>query len=264
MTCTVCGYAMSAFDSGCPRCAQQKAAPPTQPASEGNWTQPAAAPTQVAPQAPPQGGWTQPGQPQPHQVPPQGHPHQQPQPGYPPAYAQPLPAKKGINPVVIVVLVFFALCSLPIGIAVLTMVGGRVSNTMEEASGAPSTQPTTTSPAATPQVRMGPSFAEADSKMSSRQYQWTEAQQQAYWASIQGTRISWNGEITEVKTENGGSIMLKCNPKTFTFDVTVSLDGTQVDKLSTLSKGQRITIEGILDSHSTFGYTINQGRVSGL
>lgn len=265
MTCTVCGYAMSAFDNDCPRCAQRKVESPTQPAPHGNWTQPASTPTQVAPQAPPQGGWTQPGQSpqaQPYQVPPQGQPYQQP--GYPPANAQPLPAKKGINPVVIVVLVFFALCSLPIGIAVLTMVGGRVNNTFEEASQTPSTQPTTTSPAATPQVRMGPSFAEADSKMSSRQYQWTEAQQQAYWASIQGTRISWSGEITEVKTENGGSIMLKCNPKTFTFDVTVSLDGSQLDKLASLSKGQRITVEGILDSHSAFGYTIKQGKVQGL
>ncbi len=267
MTCTVCGYAMSAFDSGCPRCAQSKAEAPTQPAPQGNWTQPASTPTQVAPQAPPQGGWTQPGQPPqapPYQVPPQGQPYQQPQqPGYPPAYPQPLPAKKGINPVVIVVLVFFALCSLPIIISVLTMVGGRVNNTFENA---PQTTPTqrTTSSTVTPQVRMGPSFGEVDSKMSSRQYEWTEAQQQAYWATVQGTQISWSGEITEVKMENGGSIMLKCNPKTFTFDVSVSLDGSQLDKLAALSKGQRITIVGILNSHSTFGYTIKQGRVTGL
>lgn len=252
MTCSVCGYAMSAFDSSCPRCAQQKEA------------QPASPPTQVAPQAPAQGGWTQPGQPQPYQVPPQGPPHQQPpQPGYPPAYAQPMPPKKGINPVVIVVLVLFALCSLPTVIFTLTLVGSRVNNTFEEAERTPSAQPTTNA-TAEPQARIGPSFAEVDSRMSSRQYEWTEAQQQAYWATVQGTQISWSGEITEVKTENGGSIMLKCNPKTFTFDVTVSLDGTQVDKLAALSKGQRITIVGILNSHSTFGYTIKQGRVSGL
>jgi|GEM_PF-6612325 len=267
MTCTVCGYAMSAFDSGCPRCAQRKAESPTQPAPQGNWTQPASTPTQVAPQAPPQGGWTQPGQPpqgQPYQVPPQGQPYQQPQqPGYPPGYAHPLPAKKGINPVVIVVLVFFALCSLPIAIAVLTMVGNRVSNTFENAPQTTSTQRTTSS-TVTPQVRMGPSFSEVDSKMDDRLTQWTDAQKEAYWATVEGTQVSWSGEVIEVKLDNGGSVSLKCNPKSFASDVMVNLDGSQLNKLPSLSKGQRITIEGVLKDHSMFGYTISQARLPGI
>lgn len=253
MTCSVCGYAMSAFDSSCPRCAQQKEAPPASP------------PTQVAPQAPAQGGWTQPGQPpqaQPYQVPPQGQPHQQPQPGYPPAYAQPVPAKKGINPVIIVVLVLFALCSLPTIIITLTMVGSRVSNTFEKSP--QTTIPQTTNSTATPQVRIGPSFTEVDSKMDDRITQWTDAQKEAYWASVEGTQVTWSGEVIEVKLDDGGTVSLKCNPKTFASDVIVNLDGSQLDKLPSLSKGQRITIVGILKEHSMFGYTISDGRVSGI
>ncbi len=277
MNCTVCGYAMSAFDSGCPRCAQQKGSQPTRPASETNWTQPASPPTQIAPQAPAQGGWTQPGQNagqppqnQPYQAPPaayppppQGYPPQNP--GYPPPYAPPVPTKKGINPVVIVVLVFFALCSVPIVIAVLTMVGNRVSNTFENA---PSTTTVQQAPGSTtitaPQVVNGPSFSEVDSKMDDRLTQWTDAQKEAYWATVEGTRISWSGEVIEVRLDNGGSVSLKCNPKSFASDVMVNLDGSQLDKLPSLSKGQRIIIEGTLNDHSMFGYTITQARVAGL
>lgn len=108
-------------------------------------------------------------------------------------------------------------------------------------------------------VRQGPTFEEADSRMDSRRDGLTEAQKEAYWQSVQGTQVTWAGEVKEV--ESSGRIRLKCNPRTWTSDTTVQLDGTQSGALTGISKGQRLTITGLLDSHSLGGYIISQGRI---
>ena len=90
------------------------------------------------------------------------------------------------------------------------------------------------------------------------------AQKQAYWASVTGTQVTWTGEVTEVRATSGGEILMKCNPETYTFDVTVTLDGSQVDVLPSINKGQRVTVQGILQNHTGSGYSIAQGRVMGI
>jgi hypothetical protein len=92
----------------------------------------------------------------------------------------------------------------------------------------------------------------------------TEAQKQAYWQNVSGTQVTWTGEVVEVSITSGGKITLKCNPKTYTSDTSVTMDGTQVDYLPSIVKGQRITVAGILQSHSTTGYTLSQGRIVAL
>ncbi len=113
-------------------------------------------------------------------------------------------------------------------------------------------------------VRRGPAFHEVDARMDDRLTDLTEAQKQAYWQNVSGTQVTWTGEVVEVSITSGGKITLKCNPKTYTSDTSVTMDGTQVDYLPSIVKGQRITVAGILQSHSTTGYTLSQGRIVAL
>lgn len=239
MICTECGYSMSAFETVCPRCAQREAPVSNPPAG-------------AAQQNVTQGAWPQPGQApaQPPVYPPQGY-----QTPYPVA----VPKKS--NPGLIIAIVVACFLGF-VGLVIIGSLAGKGSR-----SAAPSGQsaaPVEQTPAPQPQVRIGPSFSEVDSKMDDRLTQWTDAQKDAYWATVEGTRVTWTGEVVEVKLDAGGRIILKCNPKTMGSDVTVSMDGSQLDKLPSLNKKQQITIEGILEDHSMFGYTVRQGRVIGL
>jgi len=90
----------------------------------------------------------------------------------------------------------------------------------------------------------------------------TTAQQQFYWQNVSGTQVTWSGEVTEVEISSGGKINLKCNPQTYTSDTVVTLDGTQVDYLPTINKGQHITVTGILQAHSLYGYDLSQGHIT--
>ena len=111
---------------------------------------------------------------------------------------------------------------------------------------------------------VGPSFQQCDAMMDSRRTDLTDAQRDAYWTTVQGTRIKWAGEVTDVQSNNGGEIDLKCNPKSYVTDVRVALDGSQAAQLTTISKGQRVTFEGILNGHGLFGYRITQGQITGI
>lgn len=112
-----------------------------------------------------------------------------------------------------------------------------------------------------PSVSNGPTFQEADSKMDSRISTWTQAQKDAYWATIVGTRVQWSGELLEVRSDRTGSLYVKCNPNSFVGDVNVDLDGTQLNMLASLNKGQRVRFSGLLRGHGVFGYTISNGHV---
>ncbi len=157
-----------------------------------------------------------------------------------------------------------------IGIAVISAISGRAT---APAPVAPMTVavPAPVAPAAPiapvappiPSARQGPSFHEIDSKMDDRLTGWTQAQKQAYWLSVSGTQVTWTGEVKEVEISSGGHLSLKCNPKTWGSDVEVDLDGSQIDSLSNINKAQRVTIKGILQSHSIGGYKISQGQVVG-
>ena len=91
----------------------------------------------------------------------------------------------------------------------------------------------------------------------------TEAQKQAYWQSVTGTQVVWEGQVVDVRLTSGGEITLKCNPQTSTSDVHVIMDGSQMDLLPKINRSQRIRVQGILQGHSMFGYTLSQGRVVG-
>lgn len=109
-------------------------------------------------------------------------------------------------------------------------------------------------------AKTGPPFHELDAVLDQRQGQYTQAQRAAAWKAAQGTWVQWEGEVVECEDTSGGQIELKCNAQTQSYDTVAFLDGTQSDSLSSLTKGSRIVIEGILKSHDEAGYTINQAR----
>lgn len=191
----------------------------------------------------------QPGHPGPGPQPP---PHYPPH-NHPPASPGPVLINNNLFVFLTIILVTLLVGSVSLVLLVRALFGKPPTNNVVQ------TQPTTKV-----LVRPGPAFSEVDAKMDSRLSQWTEAQKQAYWASVQGTQVNWSGEVVEVKLDGGGSITLKCNPNTYSSDVEVKLDGSQLNKLPLLSKGQRITIQGILHAHSVYGYDITQGSVPGL
>jgi hypothetical protein len=100
--------------------------------------------------------------------------------------------------------------------------------------------------------------------MSDRVSLVTAAQKETHWDLVVGQRVAWTGDIWNVKLDGGGYITLRCNPVTFTHDVAVDLDGTQLDKIVTLKVGQTITIYGTLDRHTMSGYRLSNGYVAGL
>ena len=273
MICTECGYSMSAFETACPRCTQREAPASNPPAggaqqnvTQGAWPPPGGFPTQppppnTPPPHAPQGPWPQP-----------GHVPAQPPAAYPPqGYQTPYPVAvpKKSNPGLIIAIVVACFLGF-IGLITIGSLAGKGSRPAARSGqpAAPAEQTPAVSAEQTPapqsQVRIGPSFSEVDSKMDDRLTQWTDAQKDAYWATVEGTQVTWMGEVVEVTLDGGGRVTLKCNPKTMGSDVTVSMDGSQLRKLPSLSKKQQITIEGILEDHSMFGYTVRQGRVIGL
>lgn len=133
------------------------------------------------------------------------------------------------------------------------ILGGGLATSITPAS-RPSTQT----------LRVGPSFNEVDAVMDDRRsHQWTEAQREAYWNSVKGTLVTWSGEVTDVQLDSGGKMYLKCNSQTYTSDVTVYLNGSQVNLLPQIRKGQRVTVQGVLSDHSFTGYRLTEARIVG-
>jgi hypothetical protein len=116
-------------------------------------------------------------------------------------------------------------------------------------------------PTAQPVVINGPTFQDVDARMSTRISKWTKAQKDAYWASVQGTRVQWMGEVMDIDSKGTGRLHLKCNPKSYFSDTWVTLDGTQMDTLVNYNKGQQIRFSGVLSAHSFTGYTILNGHI---
>lgn len=145
-------------------------------------------------------------------------------------------------------------------VSVLATMGQKVRDTSQPQPGSNGEAAAPTAPVA----RRGPSFFEADSRLDGRLTTWTKAQQQSYWQSISGTLVTWEGEVQEVEITSGGRILLRCNPKSYGIDTHVTLDGSQINKLSQISKSQRVTVQGILTEHNDYGYTITQAVVLNL
>lgn len=73
----------------------------------------------------------------------------------------------------------------------------------------------------------------------------TDVQKDEYFKENKGKYVQWTGEITEVKSRY---IDIKCDEKTFTFDVQCYINDSEKSKLSTLNKGDYITIKGKLQT----------------
>lgn len=114
-----------------------------------------------------------------------------------------------------------------------------------------------------PTVRVGPGFREVDSRMDDRSAALTQAQREEYRNSVSGTQVTWEGQVVEVDTEGGGTLTIKCNPKTWGSDTYVALDGSQLNRLASLNKGQRVVFRGILQSHGLTAYQISRAQFSG-
>lgn len=218
MVCSICGYAMSAFDETCPRCNKRE--------REGSSS---------SKQQPPShrkvlnNSWSQ----------------QDDTSGYQSTWSDREPMRN--NNVAWIISGVLGVC------LVATLLRGWQGSTIP--APIPAIVPVAPAPVqqlAQP-IRTGPPFHEVDAKMDGRLTGWTEAQRQAYWETISGSQVTWKGEVVEVEITSGGQLTLKCNPKTWTSDVSVSLDGTQIDLLPSLNKGRYITVRGILQDHTTFG-----------
>lgn len=140
------------------------------------------------------------------------------------------------------------------------VVAAPVQAATPKPTSAPTPEPT---PIPTLYVKPGPGFSQADAMLDDRRTDATEAQKQAYWQSVTGTQVVWEGQVTDVLLTSGGEIRLRCNPQTSTSDVHVIMDGSQMGLLPRINKGQRIRVQGILQDHSMFGYTLSQGRIVG-
>jgi hypothetical protein len=143
----------------------------------------------------------------------------------------------------------------------LLLMGGCASNNASvqdpaDASGKVANLMTTQSA-----VINGPTFQDVDARMDTRISKWTKAQKDAYWASVQGTRIQWMGEVREIDSKATGLLQIKCNPKSYFADTWVTLDGTQLDTLANYNKGQQLRFSGVLSAHSFTGYTILNGHI---
>jgi hypothetical protein len=94
--------------------------------------------------------------------------------------------------------------------------------------------------------------------------QLTPSQKDAYWKSVEGTQVTWSGEVGATTTKYSGMISLKCNhdPKSSLYDVSVVLDGTQLKTLPSIVSGSRATITGTLYQHGASGYTITNGHIN--
>lgn len=88
----------------------------------------------------------------------------------------------------------------------------------------------------------------------------TDAQRKASWDRMFGGQwVRWEGEVVEVSGRGATcTISMRCSPTTMTSDTDFDLDrATAVS----LHKGDRLRIEGRLRDHSMFGYRLTDVRV---
>lgn len=112
------------------------------------------------------------------------------------------------------------------------------------------------------QARPGPTFTECDAVMNDKGSGPTAYQKAGYWPGVEGTLVRWTGEVRELSAD-GSRLTLTCNPANFSYpDTYVTLDGTQAADLYQLTSGRKVTVEGILRTHSVEGYTLDDGRVA--
>ena len=128
----------------------------------------------------------------------------------------------------------------------------------------PPAAPTASAPVALPlpSPKRGPSFSDVTAHADEKTTNQTQAQRDEYWKGVFGTKIVWSGELMDAQSGNGGRLSLKCNPASPAADVSVALDGKDVSLLAKINKGQRVTIEGILQSRSGSNFEIAQGRIA--
>jgi hypothetical protein len=104
----------------------------------------------------------------------------------------------------------------------------------------------------------GPSLAQADAGLNDTNK--TEAQRELYWRSIQGTSVTWTGDLFDATT-NPPELHLRCNPQNSGADTYVKLEDSEIGKLGSLSKGRYVTVNAILREHTWVGYTLDAGRI---
>ncbi len=88
----------------------------------------------------------------------------------------------------------------------------------------------------------------------------TDAQRKASWDATFGAQwVRWEGTVVEVSGRGSTcDVSMRCGSQTLTSDTRFELDrATAVS----LSKGQRVRVEGRLHDHDAFGYTLVDVRV---
>lgn len=109
--------------------------------------------------------------------------------------------------------------------------------------------------------RPGPDFFTVDAVMDDWDHTRTLAQREAYWETVRRTVVTWTGEVIDVSTVDGGLVGLNCNPRWPGVDVRVRLDGVAAETLTSLTKGEIITVRGILQAHTSAGYELSNGTL---
>ena len=79
----------------------------------------------------------------------------------------------------------------------------------------------------------------------------SDFQKEALWKrKYKGREVSWTGEVKEVKQRDDCvGLLIRMNPDTFTFDVSVDLQPSQTDKAIEINKGQNVSFKGTLKSY---------------
>ena len=136
-----------------------------------------------------------------------------------------------------------------------------------DATASPTVAPTTATTdntaavAATPPVtesEAGPSFDELYANLT----QGTPRQQQLYWGSVKGKKISWRGDFVSLGNAASGPLIVNCKSGTGTLKVTIALDATAPQTLPKYTINQSVPFEGFLGSRGAGGVGIKDGRAN--
>ncbi|RYG75201.1 hypothetical protein EON80_01415 [bacterium] len=130
------------------------------------------------------------------------------------------------------------------------------------ASGTPATDagvtPVATAAPGPVPVAAGPAFDVLYLNTSSG----TTEQKNAYWATVQNTKVSWRGNFVSLGNSPHGPLLVRCTSGTNSALVTVSLSTNPPETLPAMQPNQSIAIEGILTGYSAQGYALGEGRAN--
>lgn len=92
----------------------------------------------------------------------------------------------------------------------------------------------------------------------------TDLRKDEEWKNYKGKIVKWTGRVEDIKKGffGGVSLLVKMNPRTMTFDLSIDLKSDQATKAANLRKGETITFKAVLDSWGTLmPITLNDGEI---